>query len=54
MFNIKIETAASYVGRTDTYTIQQEDKSIPITHEVGGFMHKKAAKDLANVDGWKQ
>ena len=41
MFNIKIETAASYVGRTDTYTIQQEDKSIPITHEVGGFMHKK-------------
>lgn len=42
MYNITIETAASYAGKSDTYTIEQGDKSIPITHEVGGFMHKNA------------
>ena len=42
MFNsITIEKEVSYMGRTDIYTIQQGDRSIPITHKVGGFMHKK-------------
>ena len=42
MFNsITIEKEVSYMGRTDIYIIEQGDKSIPITHEVGGFMHKK-------------
>ena len=40
MYNITIETAASYAGKSDTYTIEQGDKSIPVTHEVGGFMNK--------------
>lgn len=42
MYNITIETAASYTGKSDTYTIEQGDKSIPVTHEAGGFMHKNA------------
>ena len=40
MYNITIETAASYAGKSDTYTIEQGDKSIPVTHEAGGFMNK--------------
>lgn len=41
MYNITIEKEVSYIGRTDTFTIGPADKSIPITHEVSGFMHKK-------------
>ena len=39
MYKIIIETTASYVGRTDTYTIEPEEKSILITHEVGGALN---------------
>ena len=39
--SITIERDVSYIGRKDTFTIEQGDKSIPITYEVGGFMHKK-------------
>lgn len=42
VYNIKIETDASYAGRSDIYTTEQDENSISITHEVGGFMHKKA------------
>ena len=40
MYNITIEKEISYAGRTDVFTVEQGDKSIPITHEVSGFMHK--------------
>lgn len=54
MYNsITIEKDVSYIGRTDIYTIKQDDKSIPITHEVGGFMHKKVkpeTKQLSHVE----
>lgn len=54
MFNsITIEKEVSYMGRTDIYIIEQGDKSIPITHEVGGFMHKKEkpeTKKLSHTD----
>ena len=39
--SITIERDVSYIGRKDTFTIEQGDKSISITYEVGGFMHKK-------------
>ena len=54
MFNsITIEKEVSYMGRTDIYIIEHGDKSIPITHEVGGFMHKKEkteTKKLSHTD----
>ncbi|MCR5436897.1 MAG: hypothetical protein K6E97_07525 [Treponema sp.] len=54
MFNsITIEKEVSYMGRKDIYTIEQGDKSIPITHKVGGFMHKKEkaeTKKLTHTD----
>ncbi len=54
MFNsITIKKEVSYIGRTDIYTIEQGDKSIPITHKVGGFMHKKVkpeTKKLSHTD----
>ena len=54
MFNsITIEKKVSYIGRRDIYTIKQGDKSIPITHKVGGFMHKKEkaeTKKLTHTD----
>ena len=54
MFNsITNEKEVSYMGRTDIYTIEQGDKSIPISHEVGGFMHKKVkpeTKKLSHTD----
>ena len=50
MFNtITIEKEVSYMGRTDIYTIEQGDKSIPITHEVGGFMHKKVKPETKKL-----
>ena len=54
MFNtITIERDVSYIGRKDTFTITNDDKSIPITHEVGGFMHKKVkpeSKKLSHTE----
>ena len=54
MFNkITIERDVSYIGRNDTFIISQGDKSIPITHEVGGFMHKKVkpeSKKLSHTE----
>lgn len=41
VYNIKIETDASYAGRSDIYTAERDEKLISITHKVGGFMHKK-------------
>lgn len=50
MFNsIIIEKEVSYMGRTDIYTIEQGDKSIPITHEVCGFMHKKVKPEIKKI-----
>ena len=50
MFNsITIEKEVSYIGRTDIYTIEQGDKSIPITHKVGGFMHKKVKPETTKL-----
>ena len=50
MFNsITIEKEVSYMGRTDTYIIYQGNKSIPITHKVGGFMHKKAKSEIKKL-----
>ena len=37
------------MGRTDIYTIQQGDKSILITHKVGGFMHKKEKAEIKKL-----
>ena len=54
MFNsITIEKEVSYMGRKDIYIIEQGDKSIPITHKVGGLMHKKEkaeTKKLTHTD----
>ena len=53
MLTITIEKEASYMGRIDIYTIKYEDKSIPITHKVSGFMHKKVkpeTKRLSHTD----
>ena len=54
MFNsITIEKEVSYMGRIDIYTIKYDDKSIPITHKVSGFMHKKVkpeTKKLSHTD----
>ena len=49
MYNIKIETAASYVGKSDTYITEQGDKSISITHETKDFMHKKIKPDTKKL-----
>ena len=49
MYNITIEKEVSYIGRTDTFTIGPDDKSIPITHEVGGFMHKKVKPETKKL-----
>ena len=49
MYNITIETAASYAGKSDTYTIEQGDKSIPVTHEVGGFMNKNVKPETTKL-----
>ena len=51
--SIIIEKEVSYMGRKDIYTIEQDDKSIPITHKVCGFMHKKVkteTKKLSHTD----
>ena len=54
MFNsITIEKEVSYIGRKDIYIIEQGDKSVLITHKVGGFMHKKEkaeTKKLTHTD----
>ena len=47
--SITIERDVSYIGRKDTFTIEQGDKSIPITHEVGGFMQKKVKTETKNL-----
>ena len=50
MFNsITIEKDVSYMGRKDIYIIEQGNKSIPITHKVGGFMHKKAKSEIKKL-----
>ena len=49
MYNIKIETASSYAGRTDTYTVEPDEKSITITHETGGFMHKNVKPETKKL-----
>lgn len=49
MYNITIEKEVSYVGRTDTFTVGPADNSIPITHEVGGFMHKKVKPETKKL-----
>ena len=50
MFNsITIEKEVSYMGRKDIYIIEQGDKSIPITHKVGGFMHKKVNSEIKKL-----
>lgn len=50
MFNsITIEKEVTYMGRKDIYIIEQGDKSIPITHKVGGFMHKKAKSEIKKL-----
>lgn len=50
MYNsITIEKEVSYIGRTDIYTIEHGDKSIPIIHEVGGFMHKKVKPEIKKL-----
>lgn len=50
MFNsITIEKEVSYMGRKDIYTIEQGEKSIPITHKVGGFMHKKVKSEIKKL-----
>ena len=50
MFNsITIEKEVSYMGRKDIYIIEQGDKSIPITHKVGGFMHKKVKSEIKKL-----
>ena len=51
--SITIERDVSYIGRKDTFTIENGDNSIPITLEVGGFMHKKVkpvTKKLSHTD----
>ena len=47
--SITIERDVSYIGRKDTFTIAQGDKSIPITYKVGGFMHKKVKPVTKNL-----
>ena len=49
MYNITIETAASYAGKSDTYTIEQGDKSIPVTHEADGFMNKNVKPETKKL-----
>lgn len=49
MYNITIEKEVSYIGRTDVFTVEQGDKSIPITHEVSGFMHKKVKPETKKL-----
>lgn len=46
---IKIETESSYAGRSDTYTVEACGESITITHEIGGFMHKKVKPETKKV-----
>ena len=53
MLTITIKKEVSYMGRIDIYTIKYDDKSIPITHKVSGFMHKKVkpeTKKLSHTD----
>lgn len=52
-YNITIETEASYAGRTDIYTVESCEDKFTITHEIGGFMHKKektATKKLSAAE----
>ena len=47
--SITIERDVSYIGRKDTFTIENGNKSIQITHEVGGFMHKKVKPETKKL-----
>ena len=40
MYKITIENDSSYAGHYDTFTIEQEESSVSITHAAEGFMDK--------------
>ena len=39
MYKITIENDSSYAGHYDTFTIEQEESSVSITHAAEGFMN---------------
>ena len=47
--SIIIEKNVPFVGKTDIYTIERDDKAIPITHKVGGFMHEKVKPEIKKL-----
>lgn len=53
MLKITIEKDVSYVGQKDIFIIEMGNQSIPIIHEVSGFMNneiKPETKTLSNKD----